>query len=97
MQNRIYRLENLVTSLLAQSGHKTSDDCSPLSGVGSDSGVSTHDHEPVSKSSASDYDQVENGMGTMKVDEHSSVYRGATHWDDVLKEVCNVSVLLPKS
>jgi len=87
VQNRIDRLESLVTKLLLQSDQQKPSEHSPQSRTGSDSGVSTRDHESVTKVSSSDYDQVENGMGTMKVDEYSSVYRGATHWDDVFREV----------
>jgi hypothetical protein len=93
MQERIDRLENLVTSLVSQSqGLSTprphTDD------------VTTEDAGEVQSSSASGsvvkdggtaYEQIQQGVGVMRVNEHYSLYRGATHWSDVLQEVCIMS------
>ncbi|PMD57147.1 uncharacterized protein K444DRAFT_535235 [Hyaloscypha bicolor E] len=82
MQERLNRLENLVTTLVAQDGvpgqvHPSSEDGS---GHSSQEDVS---REAESTSTAS----IQHGLGVLKVDGHSSVYRGSTHWRDVMKEL----------
>jgi hypothetical protein len=85
MQQRIDRLEGLVTNLMAQ-GEMTR--------------LNTPLEEPngrgLSPTESNDYSTalpeqlpsaVQHGMGVMTVNETSSVYRGTTHWHDLLKEV----------
>jgi hypothetical protein len=82
MQKRIDRLESLVTTLVAQGqGH-------------SDTGKSLdNDNSPqslISKPTLEDdqhFESVQHGMGVLEVNDKHSIYRGSTHWGEILEEV----------
>lgn len=82
MQERLDRLENLVTTLVAQDNVPGHADPSPEDGNG---------HSPqgdISRETESNsIADVQQGLGVLKVDGQSSVYRGSGHWRDVMKEV----------
>lgn len=89
MQERIDRLENLVTSLISQSqGPRTlnhqSDDGSLKDAAGIQSSSRS---DSFARDESTAYEQIQQRLGFMKVSEDYSLYRGATHWSDVLEEV----------
>jgi Fungal Zn(2)-Cys(6) binuclear cluster domain len=88
MQERLNRLENLVTTLVAQDSipSQANPDSEDGSGRSSQESMS-RDVEDTSTAG------IQHGLGVLKVDGHSSVYRGSTHWRDVMKEVTCPSVL----
>lgn len=71
MKDRINRLETLVTTLIAQKEGSAE----PNIGDGP-----TDQLTPPAESMAQ-------SSGTIDVDESRSIYRGTTHWSDVLEEV----------
>lgn len=87
MQTRIDRLESLVTTLVEQNQQ--------LGGGSSSQGRGSanlpSDRITPSSSDASDNDnpteEIQHGVGIMQVDEKQSIYKGSTHWYDVLEEV----------
>jgi hypothetical protein len=82
MQKRIDRLESLVTSLVAQgqdhsdTGKSSDNDNSPQSLI---SKPTLEDDQP--------FEAVQHGMGVMEVNDKHSIYRGSTHWGEILEEV----------
>jgi hypothetical protein len=86
LQERIDRLENLVTSLVSQS---QSTKTHRLDGISEDIPRVQSCSEPgsIGKVGSTAYEQVQQDVGVMRVNEHYSFYRGATHWSDVLQEV----------
>jgi hypothetical protein len=93
MQERIDRLENLVASLVSESqGLKTQRPCSDGSTSKDTAGIqSSSASGSVAKDASTAYEEVQSGVGVMRVNEHYSLYRGATHWSDVLQEVSIMS------
>lgn len=92
MQSRIDRLEALVTALVAQgqdpSGNATSYANSGSSEVSSSELDSSAFRAPSApERHTPPYDEIEHGVGVMKVDGKASMYKGTTHWYDVLQEV----------
>lgn len=90
MQSRIDRLEALVTTLVAQ-GQFPNSNATSNSGS-SEVSSSELDSSAFRAASAPErhtppYDEIEHGVGVMKVDGKSSMYKGTTHWYDVLQEV----------
>ncbi|KAK0107235.1 hypothetical protein ONS95_003937 [Cadophora gregata] len=87
MQARINRLETLVTTLVDQNQQ--------LGGNSSSGGSGNLPLERITPSSseASDNDndkttqEIQHGVGIMQVDEKQSIYKGSTHWYDVLEEL----------
>jgi hypothetical protein len=87
MQERLNRLENLVTTLVAQ------DSVPGQVHPGSEDGSGHSTQEEVSREAESTSTaSIQHGLGVLKVDGHSSVYRGSTHWRDVMKEVTCLAV-----
>ncbi|KAH7356780.1 fungal-specific transcription factor domain-containing protein [Rhexocercosporidium sp. MPI-PUGE-AT-0058] len=87
MQTRIDRLESLVTTLVEQNqqlGGRSSSQ-------GRDAADFHSDQITPSNSDASDNDnpieEIQHGVGIMQVDEKQSIYKGSTHWYDVLEEL----------
>lgn len=93
MRSRIDRLEQLVTSLVAQ-GHEQNNTSGSDSNNGSPEASSAdRDSSAFRAPSAPErhtppYEEIEHGVGVMKVDGNGSMYKGNTHWYDVLQEVC---------
>lgn len=92
MQSRIDRLEALVTALVAQgqdpSGNATSYANSGSSEVSSSELDSSAFRAPSApERHTPPYDEIEHGVGVMKVDGKASMYKGTTHWYDVLQEL----------
>jgi hypothetical protein len=82
MQERLNRLESLVTTLVAQ--EHLPDPAQPT--VEHGNGYSSHEtiaYEAQSVPVAG----TQRGLGVLKVNGNSSVYRGSTHWRDVMSEV----------
>jgi hypothetical protein len=82
MQERLNRLESLVTTLVSQDqvvGH-ANPNLEDGNGYSFEDNVS---REPETASIAG----LQQGVGVLKVDGDASVYRGSTHWRDVMKEV----------
>jgi Fungal Zn(2)-Cys(6) binuclear cluster domain len=82
MQERLNRLENLVTTLVAQ------DHVPGQANLASEDEMGQSSHDGISRDMES-HSLVEDqhGSGVLKVDQHSSVYSGSTHWRDVMAEV----------
>ena len=82
MQKRIDRLESLVTTLVARgqgysgTGKSSGTDCSPQSLI----------LKPTLRDGQS-FEEVQRGMGVMEVNDKHSIYRGSTHWGEILEEV----------
>lgn len=86
MQQRIDRLESLVTNLMTQAQAPAN------SGTSSDDpgGLRTTAAEKIPDLEVSSEEvpaAVQHGMGVLSVNGTGSLYRGTTHWHDVLKEV----------
>jgi hypothetical protein len=95
IQERIGRLENLVTNLVSQSQDQRtvrpySDDSIAEDATGVQNSSTSGS---VVKDGSTAYEKIGQGIGVMKVSEHYSLYRGATHWSDVLQEVRALFVL----
>lgn len=93
MQERINRLETLVTSLISQSqGLKPERPYAdqPIS-EGAAYIQSSALSGPFVKDSSTTDEEVQQGVGVMSVNEHRSLYRGASHWSDVLQQVRSTS------
>lgn len=92
MQSRIDRLEQLVTSLVAQ-GHDPNGTAGSHVNSGSPE-ASSSDHSSAFRAPSAPerhtppYEEIEHGIGVMKVDGNASMYKSTTHWYDVLQEVC---------
>ena len=82
MQERLNRLESLVTTLVAQ-------DHPPGQAKSSSEDEGIHSaNEDVSRDEENN--PIAGGQhvpGVLRVDDTSSVYRGSTHWRDVMAEV----------
>jgi hypothetical protein len=82
MQKRIDRLESLVTTLVAQGqGH---------SDIGKSSDNDNSPQSLILKPTLEDdqhFEVVQHGMGVMEVNDKHSIYRGSTHWGEILEEV----------
>lgn len=90
MQERIDRLESLVTSLIGQNKADSPPrerDCMPNL-LKTLNGTAVFDEDVLT--------EVQHGMGVMTVDGTASMYRGTTHWYDVLKEVRFVQPFKPR-
>jgi hypothetical protein len=91
MQSRIDRLEQLVTSLVG--GNDPNGAVSSYVNRGSSEASSSDpDSSTFRATSAPErhtppYEEIEHGVGVMKVDGNASMYKGTTHWYDVLQEV----------
>jgi hypothetical protein len=92
MQQRIDRLENLVTSLME--GQGTSKPQTPPDGNGDWAAATTEKGSGDVLVSDELPPAVQHGMGVLTVDGNSSLYYGTTHWHDVLKEVCILLIVL---
>ena len=82
MQKRIVRLESLVTTLVAQ-GQGHSDTGRPPDNNNSPQSL-------ILKPTLEDdqnFEAVQHGMGVMEVNDKHSIYRGSTHWGEILEEV----------
>lgn len=93
MQSRIDRLEQLVTSLVAQGHDPSSSVSSYVNSGSSEASPPDLDSSAFRAPSAPErhtppYEEIEHGIGVMKVDGNASMYKGTTHWYDVLQEVC---------
>lgn len=94
MQERIDRIEDLVTSLISQSpGHNTQDRY-PDEGTSATAAVgqSSLTSGSTAEDGAAAYQHEQHGVGVMSLNESCSSYRGPTHWSDVLQEVCIISL-----
>ena len=79
MQERLNRLESLVTTLATQdqgSGQLIANESNGSSSLAC-----------KSRDTREDTSGIQHGLGVLKVDDNSSVYRGSTHWRDVMEEV----------
>lgn len=78
LQQRIDRLESLVTTLASQdqSCNRTRHSEDESNGI---------NNEAVS-GSLHGLSEIKHGLGVMDVNEHHSQYRGLTHWSDVFQE-----------
>jgi hypothetical protein len=83
MQERIDRLENLVQSLASQGKPDTESQIHGVNGK-AQNGINS---AGLDSSSDRHLDNIQHGLGLMKVDENHSQYRGNTHWGDVFREV----------
>jgi hypothetical protein len=82
MQDRLNRLETLVTTLVAQ--EHPPDQAQPIVGhVNGTSAPETIAREAQSTPVAG----IQRGLGVLKVNDNTSAYRGSTHWRDVMSEV----------
>lgn len=88
MQERLDRLESLVTTLVTQD--QGSSQAKPSSEDGRN-GQLSRDNNSREANGAS-VAGIQHGLGVLKVDIKSSVYRGATHWRDVMEEVTPLSL-----
>lgn len=92
MQSRIDRLEQLVTSLVSQ-GHDMNTTVGSYSISGSSETYSSGPNSSAFRVASAPerhtppYEEIEHGVGVMKVDGNASMYKGSTHWYDVLQEV----------
>lgn len=85
MQERLNRLESLVTTLATQDhGINQVVSGGDESTVPSSVGHMSRDAQDGSMGG------LQHGLGVLKVDDNSSVYRGSTHWRDVMEEVIKV-------
>lgn len=91
MQQRIDRLESLVTTLVAQNQQQTGTN---RDFTGSSFQTAPWDQITPVHSDTSDNDngveQIQYEVGVMQIDKNQSIYKGATHWYDVLEEVCDL-------
>lgn len=91
MQNRIDRLEDLVAALISETRPPTSSDDS----VTPDRSSSEREYSRSEKGSEGrgelsfekNLEMTRERLGVMIVDKEQSVYRGTTHWDDIVHEV----------
>jgi hypothetical protein len=82
MQERLNRLESLVTTLVAQ--EHLPDQAQPTV----EHGNGSSSHEAIAREAQSaPIAGIQLGLGVLKVNGNSSVYRGSTHWRDVMSEV----------
>lgn len=81
MQDRLNRLETLVTTLVAQ--EHPPDQVQPI--VGHVNGTSGP--ETIAREAQTPEAGIQRGLGVLKVNDNTSVYRGSTHWRDVMSEV----------
>jgi len=88
MQERLNRLESLVTTLVKQDevpAHENPN-LEHTNGHSFQNNISRElESSPVVG--------IQHGLGVLKVDGDASVYRGSTHWRDVMKEVLPQIVL----
>lgn len=85
MQQRIDRLESMVTELMKQGQLAApAPDLSPMDGA-----LHPEKLDPASLplDRVDAMPAVQHGMGVMTVNGASSMYRGTTHWHDLLKEL----------
>lgn len=80
MQQRIDRLETLVTTLASQD-----QSCTRKADLGEKRNGVQNGTKPDNNHTLN---EIKHGLGVMEVTEHHSKYRGSTHWGDVLGEVC---------
>ena len=78
MQNRLDRLENLVATLLSET---------PSSDLDSPHAERAGPMENGGARFEKDLERTRERLGVMIVEKDNSLYRGTTHWDDVLHEV----------
>jgi hypothetical protein len=83
MQERLDRLESLVTTLVTQDQGPSQIKSSSENGRNEQLSRDSISREVNGVSVAG----IQHGLGVLKVDDKSSVYRGATHWRDVMEEV----------
>jgi hypothetical protein len=84
MQERIDRLESLVQSLASQGKPGTEPQGHRANGQLQQNGLKSTDS---ASNGDRHLDNIQHGLGLMKVDENHSQYRGNTHWGDVFREV----------
>jgi len=84
MQERIDRLESLVQSLASQGKPDTEPQIQVVNGKLPQNGTKSID---LGSTGDRNLDNIQHGLGLMKVDENHSQYRGNTHWGDVFREV----------
>lgn len=84
MQERIDRLESLVQSLASQGKPGIEPQNQGMNGKAPQNGIKSNG---LSLNGDRHLDNVQHGLGLMKVDENHSQYRGNTHWGDVFREV----------
>jgi hypothetical protein len=84
MQDRIDRLEGLVKSLASQGKPDAEPQLLGVNGKLPQNGIKSTD---LGSNGDRNLDNVQHGLGLMKVDENHSQYRGNTHWGDVFREV----------
>jgi len=83
MQERLARLESLVTTLVTQDQGPSQAKLSSEDGRNGQLSGDNNSREANGAWVAG----IQHGLGVLKVDMKSSVYRGATHWRDVMEEV----------
>jgi hypothetical protein len=89
MQERLARLENLVTTLVTQDQGPSQAKLSSEDGRNGQLSGDNNSREANGAWVAG----IQHGLGVLKVDMKSSVYRGATHWRDVMEEVTPLLLL----
>ncbi|KAI9811903.1 MAG: hypothetical protein M1827_005254 [Pycnora praestabilis] len=89
MQQRIDKLEEIVTTLLSSDQvQQTSEN--PIAKSHTEDITTIHVDTSLSASgphTVIEYEQLPKSLGVMNINENYSLYRGSTHWDDVLDEI----------
>ncbi|TVY88825.1 Pyrrolocin cluster transcription factor [Lachnellula willkommii] len=86
MQQRIDRLEALVTTLASQDQSVKRKVYPGEERNGMQNGTKPDNNHPLN--------EIKHGLGVMEVTEHHSQYRGSTHWGDVLGEPISFNEVL---
>jgi hypothetical protein len=98
MQQRIDRLESLVTSLASQGGPKSADFShrfTVLTPEGPSPSNQSRQHNTENEAECTA--DIGHGVGVLNMDENHTLYRGTTHWGDVFQEVGTKSSLCVSS
>ncbi len=83
MQDRLNRLETLVTTLVAQEHPPDQFQPNNARHVNETLALETI----VTGAQSTPVAGIQRGLGVLKVNDNTSVYRGSTHWRDVMSEV----------
>ena len=93
MQNRIDRLENLVTSLVSEGKDGLRSSPEPVTSQEDDISRLSNVSQPSTASAEIDGSKkVKKGLGMLEVNDNHSLYFPTTHWRDVLLEARNYVV-----
>jgi hypothetical protein len=92
MQQRIDRLESLVTSLASQSAPKSGDFTHRFTNLTPEGpSPSNQSRQYNAEDDTECTPDIGHGVGVLDIDENHTLYRGTTHWGDVFQEVSSKS------